>query len=563
MSSLSTLKSPLSRAAIALTLAVLLLSSNVLPPAQAAAGDLDPTFGNGGKVITDFFNSEDECSAMVIQPDGKIVVAGTVVLSSFENEFALARYNPDGSLDPTFGNGGKVTTAFLNRFSERSGRVHALALQPDGKILAVGEARVGEFISIHIALARYNTDGSLDQNFGDGGKVTTHFSDLSFNEEDIAFAVAIQPDGKIVTAGRRSSDFKINFSDFQLVRYNSNGSLDSTFGTGGQVTTQFLANPFGNICEARGVVIQPDGKIIAAGRFANTLDDPEPAFSDFALARYNTDGSLDPTFGSGGQVVTDFFGGADLATAIVLQPNGRIVASGIASGSNNFFGFGMARYNTNGNLDASFGNGGKVLTFPAGDNIGSVASALQPDGKIILAGPFVPFPFVRSIGFVIARYNSNGSQDASFGDGGKVITSFPGIGSQATAVAIQSDGRIVAAGTTFNNDFLGDFALARYDGASFNICLQDDSNGNLFQFNSTTGDYKFSNCRKGFTLTGRGTISILFCKIELEDVERDRNISVLANTCTRTGTASVRDFSRNQTFTISDRDITNNTCSCR
>jgi len=100
-------------------------------------------------------------------------------------------------------------------------------------------------------------------------------------------------------------------------------------------------------------------------------------------------------------------------------------------------------------------------------------------------------------------------------------------------------------------------------GPSFDICLQDDSNGNLLQFNSTTGDYKFSNCRKGFTLTGRGTVSIRFCKVELQDVERDRNISVLANTCTHAGTASIRDFSRNQTFTISDRDITNNTCSCR
>lgn len=561
MLSLSTLKSPLSRAAIALTLAVLLLSSNVLPPAHAAAGDLDPTFGTGGKVITDFFDSEDECSAIVIQPDGKIVVAGAAVLSSFENEFALARYKPDGSLDPTFGNGGKVTTAFLDPFSDRSGRVHALALQPDGKILAVGEARVGEIISIHIALARYNADGSLDQNFGDGGKVITHFTDLSFNEDDIAFAVALQPNGKIVTAGRRLGSFEFDFSDFQLVRYNSDGSLDSTFGADGQVTTHIFGDPFGSQCAARGICIQPDGKIVAAGFFAG--GNPEPDFLHFALVRYNPDGSLDPAFGSGGQVVTDFFGAADAATAVVLQPDGKIVASGIASGSNKVFGFGMARYNSSGNLDASFGNGGKVLTFLGGDIIGSVASALQPDGKIILAGPFVPFPFLSSIGFVIARYNSNGSQDASFGDGGKVITSFPGIGSEATAVAIQADGKIVAAGTTFNTDFLGDFALARYDGASFNICLQDDSNGNLLQFNSTTGDYKFSNCRKGFTLTGRGTVSIFFCKVELKDVERDRNVSVLANTCTHAGTASVRDFSRNQTFTISDRDITNNTCSCR
>lgn len=561
MRSLSARKSFLSRSAIALTLAGLLLSSNVLPSAHAAAGDLDPTFGAGGKVTTDFFDSEDQCSAIVIQPDGKIVVAGSAVLPFPENEFALARYNPDGSLDPTFGNGGKVTTAFLDQFSERTGRVHALALQPDGKILAVGEARV--VFSNSIALARYNADGSLDQSFGDGGKVITHFSDLFDFEADIALAVALQPNGKIVTAGSRSSGpFDIIFSDFQLVRYNSDGSLDSTFGAGGQVTTHIFGDPFGTISEARGIRIQPDGKIVAAGVFGNVGND-EPDFFDFALVRYNPDGSLDPTFGSGGQVVTDFFGAADLAAAVALQPDGKIVASGIVSGSNKAFGFGMARYNTNGALDPSFGNGGKVLTFPGGDNIGSVASALQPDGKIILAGPFVPFPFLSSIGFVIARYNSNGSPDAGFGDGGKVITSFPGVGSEAVAVAIQADGKIVAAGTAFDTDVTADFALARYDGSSFDICLQDDINGNLLQFNSTTGDYRFSNCRKGFTLTGRGTVSIFFCKVELKDVGRDRNVSVLANTCTHVGSASVRDFSRNLNFTVSDRDITDNTCSCR
>ena len=145
-----------------------------------------------------------------------------------------------------------------------------------------------------------------------------------------------------------------------------------------------------------------------------------------------------------------------------------------------------------------------------------------------------------------------------------MTTEFSAGEDSADSVALQVDGKIVVAGTA-SGSMNSDFALARYDGGgvTFDICLQDDSNGNLLQFNSMTGDYEFSNCRKSFTLTGRGTVNIRFCKVELKDVERDRNISVLVNTCTHAGTASVRDFSRNQTFTITDRDITNNTCSCR
>lgn len=531
--------------------------------AQAAGGDIDPTFGSGGKVTTDFFGTEDEGAAIVIQPDGKIIVGGTAFTLSFETRFALARYNPDGSLDPTFGNGGKVITGFVDQFSQTSGRLHALALQPDGKIVAAGTAFPdGQFPGTHIALARYNSDGSLDPTFDDDGKVTTHFEFGNITEIERAFAVAIQPDGKIVTAGELTIAFDIEVSFVELARYNPDGSLDTTFGKGGQVLTQNTF--FGDISSAKAIVIQPDSKIVAAGVFANTLNDSGPLFFDFALLRYNTDGSLDPTFGSGGHVLTDFSGNTDFATSLILQPDGKLVASGGASDSNNFFGYGLARYNTNGSLDASFGNGGKVLSFPAGNNSASAASALQPDGKLILAGPFVPFPFLAHIGFVIARYNSNGSEDTSFGNGGAVLTEFPGIGSYAAAVAIQSDGKIVAAGTNFSSNlFVGDFALARYDGASFDICLQDDSNGNLLRFNSQTGDYQFFDCRKGLTFTGRGTVRVRFCKIEFSANRPNHIITALANPCTKVGSASVRLLPSGRMLTISDRDMTNNNCACR
>lgn len=553
------------RKLLVLTIIALLVCWSLPDRAQAAAGDLDPTFGSGGKVITSFFDflgDKDQGAAMVIQPDGKIIAAGTAFPNPFELGFALARYNPNGSLDPTFGNGGKVTTAFFNQFFGNSGSVYALALQPDGKIIAVGGIVPVNIFGTIIALARYNPDGSLDPTFGKGGQVTTHFEFAAgIQEADRAFAVAIQPDGKIVTAGERFLSFDIEFSDFELVRYNPDGSLDTTFGEGGQVISHI--NIFADRCTAKGLVIQPDGKLVAAGHSANTLSDSGPLFSDFAVVRYNTDGSLDPTFGSGGQVLTDFSGNPDSATSVILQPDGKIVACGGASDNSNVLGFGIARYNTNGSLDTSFGNGGKVSSSLGGLNVASAASALQRDGKIILAGPFVPFPFLAQIGFVLARFNSNGSQDFSFGDGGKVVTEFPGVGSYAAAVAIQADGKVVAAGTAFNTDFRSDFALARYDGTNFDLCLQDDSNGNLLQFNSQTGDYQFFDCRKGLMLTGRGSVRIHACKIEFSASKPDHSITALANSCTKAGSASVKLLPSGRVLTISDRDMTNNTCTCR
>jgi uncharacterized delta-60 repeat protein len=544
MLSLSTLKSPLARASIALTLAMLLLSSNVLPPAHAAAGDLDPSFGSGGKVTTDFSNSSDRSAAIAIQSDGKAVVAGSTVINiSTQHDFALARYNSDGSLDASFGEGGKVKTDFFGLGDE----AHAIAVQGDGKIIAAGISGIGtsdvvfEF-NPDFALARYNSDGSLDASFGVGGKVTTDF----FGFKDQIFAIALQSDGKIVAVGYASF-----FSVFGLARYNSDGSLDTSFGTGGKITTSF--GDFSNF--AHGVVIQSNGKIVVSGTaFIN-------GFFAFALARYNSDGSLDASFGSEGKVTTDFGLRDDQSFAIALQTDGKIVVAGAADFFNKF---GLARYNSDGSLDTSFGIGGKVTTaFLDASFAFAQANALiiQSNGKIIAAGAALnPGTFGD---FALARYNSDGSLDASFGVGGKVTTDFFGFGDQIFAAALQGDGKIIVAGSATGVNL--DFTLARYDGdgKSFDFCLQDDRNGNLFQFDSATGDYQFLNCRKQITLIGRGMVSTRFCKVELQDVKRDRNISVLANICTHAGTASVQDFSRNQTFTISDRNIFNNTCACR
>jgi uncharacterized delta-60 repeat protein len=356
-------------------------------PAAAPPGDLDPTFDGDGKVTTDFADATDGANAVAIQGDGKIVTAGDAVVSGAPQDFALARYNPDGSLDTTFDGDGKVTTDFAG-------------------------------------------------------------------DSDEARGVVIQGDGKIVAAGTTSEFDPCCTSDFALARYNTDGSLDTTFDGDGKVTTDFAGGSDG----AGGVVIQGDGKIVAGG-FAIVFGNP-----DFALARYNTDGSLDVTFDGDGKVTTDFAGSIDEARGVAIQADGKIVAAGFTDVSGPFgFAFALARYNTNGSLDTTFDGDGKVTTdFAVGpdDPDEAHAVAIQGDGKIVAAGCLNCFIGAPN-DFALARYNTDGSLDVTFDGDGKVTTDFAGSFDQANGVAIQGDGKIVAAGFT---DVSGtfDFALARY-----------------------------------------------------------------------------------------------------
>jgi uncharacterized delta-60 repeat protein len=342
-----------------------------------------------------------------------------------------------GTLDISFGTGGKVTTNFNGTDAAR-----AMAVQVDGKIVVAGLAAV---FGTDFALARYNRDGTLDASFGTGGRVTTDFA----GGVDTALSVAIQADGKIVAAGMATIN---GISDFALARYNRDGTLDASFGTGGTVTTDFA----GDRDQANSVVIQPetDGKIVAAG--SATIN----GISDFALARYNRDGTLDASFGAGGTVTTDFAGGGDIGRSVAVQSDGKIVAAGraVISGNSDFA---LARYTSNGTLDAGFGTGGTVTTDFAGSVDQAFSVALQKNGNIVAAGQAL---INGNSDFALARYTSNGTLDASFGTGGTVTTDFAGSGDQAFSVAVQRDEKIVAAGQAVNGSLAGlDFALARYE----------------------------------------------------------------------------------------------------
>jgi uncharacterized delta-60 repeat protein len=417
---------------------VVLAATVALTGVRAAAnpGDLDPTFGTGGMVITSFGRS-GVANAVAVQTDGKIVAAGgTGGLNGVH--FAVSRYNEDGSLDGTFGTGGEVTTSFGGTYEY----AFAVALQGDGKIVVVGFTSTGG--AYRFALARYNGDGSLDGTFATAGQVTT-----TFGGNDLAGAVALQNDGKIVAAG-------VADGVFALARYDTDGSLDPTFGTAGQVATSFG----GTYDAAPSVVLQGDGKIVAAGSTENGVGSAQ-----FAAARYSSDGSLDGTFGTSGKVTTSFAGN-DFANAVAVQGDGKIVAAGVAGpsscpgtpcGSGNLFA--LARYNSDGSLDPSFGTGGQVTTNFGGTDAEAYSVALQGDGKIVAAGLTRTGSINR---FALARYNGDGTLDATFGTGGQVTTSFGGTYDQALALALQGDGKIIAAGWTAKALGSAQFALARY-----------------------------------------------------------------------------------------------------
>jgi uncharacterized delta-60 repeat protein len=391
---------------------------------RAAPGDLDLTFSGDGKQTT-AFAGPDGASGVALQPDGKIVAVGGTATGGY-GYFAVARYKPDGSLDPSFSGDGKRIIGF-----GAQGGATAVAIQSDGKIVAVGRAGGGGF-----ALARLNPDGSLDASFSGDGRQTTAGGHNQAN------AVALQGDGKIVVVGG-GGGFGLRSRAFVLARYNPDGSLDTSFSGDGIQTTDFVGHD-----EARAVAIQTDGKILAAG-FAR---------DDFALARYNPDGSPDTGFADGGKRRADL-GGADFANGVALQGNGKIVAAGSVSTTG--FAFGIARFNANGTLDKRFsGDGRQTTTFGGFDSARGVA--IQGDSRIVAVG-ISAAGSLQTRDFAVARYNTNGSLDTSFSGDGKQTTDFGG-DDEANGVALEGDGRIVAAGSGLGTDGSSDFALARYMG---------------------------------------------------------------------------------------------------
>jgi uncharacterized delta-60 repeat protein len=396
------------------------------------------TTNKAGIITTTIGTGNDAANSAILQPNGKIIAAGHSY-NATDDDFALVRYNKNGSLDKTFGIDGKLTTA-ISSFNEA---INSVALQADGKILVAGYS-YNSTDNNDFTLARYNPDGSLDTSFDFDGKVTTAFA--GFKES--AWSVFPQADGKIITAGW--STVSTDNNDFALARYNADGSLDSSFDFDGKVTT-----PIGSSNDAGyRATLQADGKIVVAGRSWNGTK------IDFALIRYNTDGSLDSTFDGDGKVTTAMGSVEDIIRSVITQLDGKIVVAGYSKNATDYD-FALARYNTDGSLDSTFDGDGKLTTAIGSGNDQAFSMVLQSDGKILVAGYSTN---ATDADFALVRYNANGSLDTSFdGDGKLILAIGAAANSQKNGLVLQPDGKIVVTGVTNNGTDNDDIAVVRFN----------------------------------------------------------------------------------------------------
>ena len=418
---------------------ILSISFSIPITALASDGSLDLNFNGCGYETTPIGNDDETGTCVAIQSDGKIVVAG-YTNDAPGNGFAVVRYNANGGLDLSFNSGGIVTTIIGNGCGAAS-----LAIQSDGKILVAGSSTNAIWYS-DFTLVRYTTAGILDTSFNSTGIVTTDVG----THDDIIKSIAIQSDGKIVATGYC---YDGSNSFFATARYNTNGSLDTTFDFDGIVKTTLGDQ----ISWGYAVAIQNDGKIVITGISGNILS------NHLTILRYNTDGSLDNTFDSDGKVVANLGTDYDGGNAIAIQADGKIVIGGYYE-DNADDDFAVARYNTDGSPDSSFDHDGFVITsFGLFGDVGNSVE-IQSEGKIVVSG-------YSAVGgtnnyFALARYKINGSLDSTFDTDGKVLTLFGPDFDTGYDAALQSDGKIVVVGSSTRNPggaAQNDFAIVRYN----------------------------------------------------------------------------------------------------
>ena len=441
--------------------------------ACAAAGQLDPAFNGGGQLSLGI-GFDDVATTLIQQSDGKLVAAGYSNNGS-NDDFALVRYNSNGSLDATF-NATGVLTADIGGSTDR---IQSVIQQSDGKLVAVGQAINGAYADF--AIMRLSNNGTQDVSFGNGGTVLTNFATLT-NLSDVATSVIQQIDGKLVVAG--ISNDGVDY-DFVVARYNSNGSLDTTFDGDGKVRTDITTQNE----HFASVIQQPDGKLVVAG-YATVAGS-----SNYALVavRYNSNGSLDTTFDGDGKVTIDVDTSYDTAYQVIRQSDGKLVLAGytLVAGATNTL---LVRLNSDGSLDTTFDGDGVLITiFSAGnDQFNSVLQ--QADGKLLATG-YACFGFGGCY-VLLARYNSDGSLDATFDGDGVLVTDMAGSEDVGNALIQQIDGKYVVAGYTKYGT--KDIALLRYLPDLFAINDFDrDRDSDIFWRDSNSGQNVVWNMQNG------------------------------------------------------------------
>ncbi|MBK9155778.1 MAG: hypothetical protein IPM25_16490 [Chloracidobacterium sp.] len=436
-------------------------------------GTLDESFGVGGIQQISLGFSGVSSLTIAVQADGKTVIGGAAQVDS-ATRFAVGRVDVDGSPDTSFDGDGLAVLTLTGPFT-----VGAVAIQPDGKIVAAGSSS-GDFL-----VARFNADGSLDNGFDSDGMQTTPI----FAGNDAVNAVSIQPDGKIIAAGTSRSSTSINSGVFAIVRYNSDGSLDSSFDGDG-----IAANPVMNMGTAmldstiRSVALEPDGKIVALGRTHNGKN------FDHAMARYNPNGSLDQSFGQGGFVVppvpTANDNLDDLGSVVLVRPDGRIFTAGdtvdwTGSSPNAIMAskdITIRQFNSDGIPDIAFAGGRADLDVGGNRTVGT-AMAIQPDGMILSSGNYFENyfgqpPFSGGFGTApfIVRFNPDGTRDNAFGVNGVLRTSF-----EPTKLANAPDGKIASVESTWLYQYHSGGTLDTAFGTGGRISWSGHSQGPLFQ----------------------------------------------------------------------------------
>ncbi|MCU0485707.1 MAG: hypothetical protein MUC85_06300 [Anaerolineales bacterium] len=402
------------------------------------SGSLDTAFGVNGKATASFGSGWDYGQDVLVQSDGKIIVAGGGYAADWNTDFGIVRFTTTGILDTSFDGDGKVLTEF-NGYSDR---ILSVTLQGD-QILAAGYAT--HCYGSDLAVVRYQANGSLDTTFDTDGKLTTDFGAY----HDSANSIAVQADGRIVAAGYTGE--QPNGTEIALVRYNTNGSLDAAMGADGKVLTAF-----GGGYNLGYSVAVADGKILSAGWLNNTQS------HDFAVARFLIDGSLDTSFAGNGVAVVDFNGGDDQAYAMVVLADGKVVLAGTTlQGSASDFA--LARLCADGRLDngvncgsPGFATGGKIITDFGGQE-GAAALLLQPDGDLVAVGSTHTCP---NSDMAVARLNADGKLDNGFSGDGKTTVDFSGYWDEARGVALHPDGNLIVVGYSNVANVNQDFALA-------------------------------------------------------------------------------------------------------
>jgi len=420
--------------------AALLFASGVL----AAGETLDPTFGTNGAVFTDLGSSTDTGNSILIQPDGRILMLGYAQLDQNNHYLRtpiVVRYNANGSVDTSFGTDGKLVVQTGTFYGTQ------IALQSDGRLVIVSGTNHGQYVAV-----RYDADGkNMDPSFGTAGIANVpSYADSFYNFE--CKDILIQPDQKIVVVGRETSN--ANFTDFVIARFNADGTPDTSFISNGIFIMDRTDFPNNRFNSADAVAIQANGKIIISGHMEDYEGDDQ-----ISLTRLNVDGYPDTSnFGTNGKgtVTVPFPYYQSYEGALALQSDGKIIVAGGTfpySGSANED-VAVARFNSNGSLDTTFNGSGIVITDLGNKETGNDV-AIQPDGKVIVVGKSYT---TSASDVLLVRYNSNGSLDDTFGDSGKVISDFGGMDA-SVAIKFQPDGKVVLAGSSDGDALLARYGL--------------------------------------------------------------------------------------------------------